>query len=157
GHPKGVIITHGMMVWNAVNITTPTGLNHESVFYCVLPTFHIGGLNLYANPVLHLGGTNVIARQFDPALALETLSDPDLCVTHFFGVPSIYQFMAQHPDFERADLSNVHSWGCGGAPMPVSVLTAYARRGIIIQLGFGMTETSPTVFLIDKRRALGKP
>jgi fatty-acyl-CoA synthase len=41
--------------------------------------------------------------------------------------------------------------------MPVAVLEAYARRGIIIQLGFGMTETSPTVFLIDQRRALAKP
>jgi fatty-acyl-CoA synthase len=32
GHPKGVIITHGMMLWNAINISTPTGLNCNSVF-----------------------------------------------------------------------------------------------------------------------------
>ncbi len=157
GHPKGVLITHGMMLWNAINITTPTALSYESLFYCVLPTFHIGGLNLYANPLLHLGGCNLIARQFDPALALQTLSDPKLGVTHFFGVPSIYQFMSQHADFESADLSRIKSWGCGGAPMPVAVLETYARRGIVVQLGFGMTETSPTVFLIDKRRALSKP
>jgi fatty-acyl-CoA synthase len=157
GRPKGVLITHGMMLWNAVNITTPTGLNHDSLFYGVLPTFHIGGLNLYANPLLHLGGTNLIARQYDPGLTLKTLSDPELRVTHMFGVPSIYLFLSQHPDFEQTDLSSVHSWGCGGAPMPVAVLEAYARRGIIIQLGFGMTETSPTVFLIDQRRALAKP
>jgi fatty-acyl-CoA synthase len=41
--------------------------------------------------------------------------------------------------------------------MPVAVLEKYAKRGIVIQLGFGMTETSPTVFLTDKRRALEKP
>ncbi|MBW4438381.1 MAG: long-chain fatty acid--CoA ligase [Pleurocapsa minor GSE-CHR-MK-17-07R] len=157
GRPKGVLITHGMMLWNAVNMTTPTGLSHDSVFYCVLPTFHIGGLNLYANPVLHLGGTNIIARQFDAGRTLEVLSDPDTRVTHMFGVPSIYLFLSQHADFEAADLSRVHSWGCGGAPMPVPVLETYARRGIVIQLGFGMTETSPTVFLTDKRRALAKP
>lgn len=157
GRPKGVLITHGMMLWNAVNMTTPTGLSHDSVFYCVLPTFHIGGLNLYANPVLHLGGTNIIARQFDAGRTLQVLSDPDTRVTHMFGVPSIYLFLSQHADFEAADLSRVHSWGCGGAPMPVPVLETYARRGIVIQLGFGMTETSPTVFLTDKRRALAKP
>ncbi len=157
GRPKGVLITHGMMLWNAVNITTPTGLHHDSVHYCVLPTFHIGGLNLYANPLLHLGGTNIIARQFDAELTLHTLSDPAQGVTHMFGVPSIYLFLSQHPDFDRADLSRIHSWGCGGAPMPVAVLERYAQRGIVIQLGFGMTETSPTVFLIDKRRALAKP
>lgn len=157
GHPKGVLITHGMTLWNAVNITVPSGLNCDSVHYVVLPTFHTGGLNLYANPVLHLGGTNIIARQFDAELTLQTLNDPSLGVTHFFGVPSVYLFLSQHPDFDKADLSRIRSWGCGGAPMPVSVLEQYAKRDIIIQLGFGMTETSPTVFLIDKRRALEKP
>jgi fatty-acyl-CoA synthase len=157
GHPKGVLITYGMMLWNAVNITTPTGLSHNSIFYAVLPTFHIGGLNLYANPLLHLGGTTIVARQFDAGLTVQTLSDAQIGVTHMFGVPSIYLFMSQHPDFDAADFSHVQSWGCGGAPMPVAVLEQYAKRGIIIQLGFGMTETSPTVFLIDKRRALQKP
>lgn len=157
GHPKGVLITHGMTLWNAINITTPTGLNHDSVHYVVLPTFHTGGLNLYANPLFHLGGTNIIARNFDAGLMLNTLTDEQLGVTHVFGVPSIYLFLSQHPQFDQTDLSRIHSWGCGGAPMPVAVLERYARRGIIIQLGFGMTETSPTVFLIDKRRALQKP
>ncbi|HVU09920.1 MAG TPA: long-chain fatty acid--CoA ligase [Phototrophicaceae bacterium] len=157
GHPKGVIITHGMFFYNAVNITTPTGLNCNSVFYCVLPTFHIGGLNLYVNPLLHLGGTSIIARQYDPGLALQTLSDPALGVTHFFGVPAIYLFLSQHPDFDTTDLGHVESWGCGGAPMPIALLQTYAARGIIVQLGFGMTETSPTVFLIDRRRSLEKP
>lgn len=157
GRPKGVLITHGMMLWNAVNITTPTGLSHDSRFYSVLPTFHIGGLNLYVNPLLHLGGTSIIARQFDAGLTLETLSDAALGITHMFGVPSIYLFMSQHPGFAQADLSRVQSWGCGGAPMPVALLESYARRGIVIQTGFGMTETSPTVFLSDRRRALAKP
>lgn len=157
GHSKGVIITHGMTLWNAINISVPSGLNCDSTHYVVLPTFHTGGLNLYANPILHMGGTNIVARQFDPALALQTLGDPEQGVTHFFGVPSIYLFLSQHPDFDQTDLSRIRSWGCGGAPMPVSVLEQYAKRDIIIQLGFGMTETSPTVFLIDKRRALEKP
>jgi fatty-acyl-CoA synthase len=157
GHPKGVLITYGMTLWNAINISTPTGLSCNSVHYVILPTFHTGGLNLYANPIFHHGGTNIIARNFDPDLTLKTLSDPALGVTHFFGVPSIYLFLSQHPGFDRADLIRIQSWGCGGAPMPVTVLQRYAERNIIIQLGFGMTETSPTVFLIDKHRALKKP
>ncbi|MBC7869630.1 MAG: acyl--CoA ligase, partial [Chitinophagaceae bacterium] len=27
GHPKGVLITHGMTLWNAINISTPAGLS----------------------------------------------------------------------------------------------------------------------------------
>lgn len=157
GHPKGVIITHGMTFWNAINISVPTGLNCNSVQYVVLPLFHTGGLNLYANPLFHYGGTSIITRDYDPEVTLKSLSDPSLGVTHFFGVPAIYLFLSQHPDFDKTDLSQIDSWGCGGAPMPASLLGTYAKRGITIQLGFGMTETSPTVFLIAKRRALVKP
>lgn len=157
GHPKGVLITHGMTFWNAVNISVPVGINCDTVNYVVLPLFHTGGLNLYANPVFHCGGTNIIVREFTPEAALKTLSDPAWGVTHFFGVPAVYLFMSQHPDFHTTDLSRVYSWGCGGAPMPAALLKTYADRGIIVQLGFGMTETSPTVFIIDKRRALVKP
>ena len=157
GRPKGAIITQGMTLWNAINISVPTGLGMDSVFYCILPTFHTGGLNLYVNPLVHFGGTSIIAREFDVDLTLKTLSDPNLGVTHFFGVPAIYLFLSQHDNFDNTDLSTVKSWGCGGAPMPVALLKKYSDRGIIIQAGFGMTETSPTVFLADKRRALEKP
>src|SRR5690606_5293547 len=84
-------------------------------------------------------------------------TDDMLGITHVFGVPSIYLFLGQHPDFAAADLRHIVSWGCGGAPAPVAVLERYAQKGLIIQLGFGMTETSPTVFLIDQARALKKP
>jgi fatty-acyl-CoA synthase len=157
GHPKGVIITHGMTFWNAINIGVPTGINQNSVQYSVLPTFHTGGLNLYANPIIHAGGKVIIARTFDPGETLKILSDPTSGITHFFGVPAIYLFLSQHDDFATTDLSAIQSWGCGGAPMPAALLKKYADRGIIVQLGFGMTETSPTVFLIAKRRAVVKP
>src|SRR5690606_4206785 len=110
-----------------------------------------------ANPIFHWGGTNIVAREFDPGLTLETISNREHGITHFFGVPSIYLFMSQHEDFEKTDLSHIDSWGCGGASLPVSLLETYAKRGIIIQLGFGMTETSPTVFLIARRHVLNKP
>ncbi|NDJ52144.1 MAG: long-chain fatty acid--CoA ligase [Chloroflexi bacterium] len=157
GRPKGVLITHGMTFWNATNITIPTGLSLNSTQYVVLPTFHTGGLNLYANPLVHLGGTSIVAREFDAGLTLKTLSDPEFNVTHFFGVPAIYLFLSQHENFTTTDLSGVQSWGCGGAPMPAALLKTYSDRDIIVQLGFGMTETSPTVFLIAKRRATVKP
>jgi len=157
GRPKGVLITHGMTYWNAINISIPSGLNQNSVHYVVLPTFHTAGLNLYANPIIHWGGKNIIGREFDPAHTLDMIADKSVGMTHFFGVPAIYQFMAQHKNFESTDLSRIESWGCGGAPLHVPVLETYAKRGAIIQLGFGMTETSPTVFLIAKRHVMNKP
>ncbi len=153
GRPKGVIQTFGMVFYNAVNIGIAIDLTSQDVTLNALPTFHTGGLNLYPNPTFHVAGTAIIQRTFDPAEALRLLSER---ATAFFGVPAMYLFMSQHPDFEKYDLSRVRSWACGGAPMPVHLLEWYARRGIVIQQGFGMTETGPTVFLIDREHALSK-
>ncbi|MBS0524332.1 MAG: AMP-binding protein, partial [Proteobacteria bacterium] len=116
GHPKGAIITHGMVFWNAVNLGIPAMISPQTVQLVILPLFHTGGLNCYANPVLHAGGTILIMRAFDPGLALDYISDPNLGITHFFGVPAPYQFMMQHPKFQSADLSRLRISGVGGAP-----------------------------------------
>jgi fatty-acyl-CoA synthase len=154
GHPKGAITTHGMFFWNAVNIGNAVGLTFDSTNLNVLPTFHSGGLNLYTTPCLHIGATSINLREFNPERLLRWLVSGE--VTHFFGVPAIYQFLAEHPGWTDADLSKVRSWACGGAPMPVALLQRYADRGVIIRQGMGMTETSPTIFLTDEAHAMTK-
>jgi len=96
-----------MTFWNCVNLGGPAYISPSSVFLAVLPLFHTGGLNCYTNPVLHAGGTALIMRAFDPGAALELISDPKLGINVFFGVPSIYQFMAQHPGFANSDFSRL--------------------------------------------------
>ena len=154
GHPKGAICTHGMFFWNAINIGHAVGLTAASTNLNVLPTFHSGGLNLYTTPCLHLGARSINLREFDPVRVLDLLVSGE--ITHFFGVPAIYQFLAEAPGWQEADLSKVQSWACGGAPMPVALLQRYADRGVVIRQGMGLTETSPTVFLTDEAHAIAK-
>ncbi len=154
GHPKGAIVTHGMIFWNAINIGHAVGLTSRSTNLNVLPTFHTGGLNLYTTPCLHLGARSINMAEFDADRVLSWLESGE--VTHFFGVPAIYQFLAEHPRWGEADLSAVDSWACGGAPMPVALLERYAERGVVIRQGMGLTETSPTVFLTDEAHAISK-
>jgi fatty-acyl-CoA synthase len=154
GHPKGAICTHGMFFWNAINIGHAVGLTAKATNLNVLPTFHSGGLNLYTTPCLHLGARSINLREFDPVRVLELLVSGE--ITHFFGVPAIYQFLAEAPGWQAADLSRVESWACGGAPMPIALLQRYADRGVVIRQGMGLTETSPTVFLTDEAHAISK-
>lgn len=154
GHPKGAIVTHGMIFWNAVNIGHPVDLTSESTNLNVLPTFHTAGLNLYTTPCLHHGARSISMREFDADRVLHWLESGE--VTHFFGVPAVYQFLAEHPSWVTANLDSVESWACGGAPMPVALLQRYADRGIVIRQGMGLTETSPTVFLTDEAHAISK-
>jgi len=156
GQPKGAIITHGMTFWNCVNLGGPAYISPSSVLLTVLPLFHTGGLNCYTNPVLHSGGTVLIMRAFDPGLALQLISDPRVGINQFFGVPAIYQFMAQHPSFAAADFSRLVIGGVGGAPMPVPLLKVWEARGVALQQGYGMTETSPAVLTLDKEDAARK-
>ena len=156
GQPKGAIITHGMTFWNCVNLGGPAYISPRTVLLTVLPLFHTGGLNCYTNPVLHAGGTVLIMRAFDPGAALQLISDPARGINQFFGVPSIYQFMAQHPSFAGADFSRLVIGGVGGAPMPVPLLKVWEARGVALQQGYGMTETSPAVLTLDKEDAARK-
>jgi len=157
GLPKGAMITHGMTFWNCINLGNPHRITPDAVQLTVLPLFHTGGLNCYSNPVLHAGGTVLVMKTFDPAEALRLISDPDLGITHFFGVPANYQFMAQQPEFADADLSRLQMAGVGGAPVPVPLLEIWDRRGLGLAQGFGMTETSPAVLALDSRDAMRAP
>ena len=156
GHPKGAMITHGMNFWNAVNLGIPCGIGPDTVSMCVLPLFHTGGLNCYSNPTLHAGGTVVIMKSFEPGEALQVLGDPTQGITHFFAVPAPYQFMMQHPDFDQTDLTRLRVAGVGGAPCALTIMEAWAGRGILLVQGFGMTETSPACIFLDPADALRK-
>src|ERR1700733_16109757 len=59
GKPKGATITHGMTFINAVNLGIPTCISQRTIFLCVLPLFHTGGLNLYTHPGLRAGGVGL--------------------------------------------------------------------------------------------------
>ncbi|WP_421998385.1 acyl-CoA synthetase [Reyranella sp.] len=156
GHPKGAIITHGMNFWNCVNLGIPALITPQTVQLVVLPLFHTGGLNCYANPVLHAGGTILIMRTFDPGAALDCISDPALGITHFFAVPAPYQFMMQHPKFQGADLSRLRIAGVGGAPCALAILETWSARGVPLVQGWGMTETSPAGTMLDAADAIRK-
>jgi len=147
GRSKGVLQTFGMVLFNALNIGLPVDLTSEDVTLNLLPCFHTGGLNLMTNPTFHVGGTAIVQKTFDPAETLRLLSEE---ATAFFGVASVYLFLSQHPDFDKTEFRHMRSWSAGGAPIPTSLLQRYLDRGIEIQYGFGMTETGPTVFLIEK-------
>ena len=156
GHPKGAIITYGMNFYNAVNLGMPALISPNTRHLAVLPLFHTGGLNCYANPVFHAGGAVVIMRVFDPGAALDLIGDPAMGLTHFFGVPAHHLFMMQHPKFQSTDLSRLVVSGVGGAPCAMSILEGWAARKIGLQQGFGMTETSPTVLVLDAHDAVRK-
>ena len=159
GHPKGVIITHGMTLWNVVNQTEPFRTGPTMVNIVVLPLFHTGGLNCFANPAFHYGGTNVMTgASFDPAFCLKVLSDPAVGVTHIQMVPANYLFMSQQPAFDTSTFPHIVAAGVGGASPSNTLLDAWISKGVRLQQAFGMTETGSMVMALppeDCSRKIG--
>ena len=156
GRPKGAQITYQMCVFNGIQCAMTIGLTAQTRNLVFLPTFHTGGLNVYANPTFHTGGCNVVMRSFDPALFLRLLSDRALGLTHALGVPTNYLMLAQEPGFAAADLSHIVSLGIGGAAAPLALIEEYGRKGIKLQQCWGMTETGPLGLLLSGEMALAK-
>jgi len=156
GRPKGAIITHGMVFFNAVNCSEFFRLAPDMVNLAFLPLFHIAGLNTFANPAYHFGGTNIVMRTFEPAACLELISDPERGITHFLGVPTNYLFMSQLPAFATATFPTVKAAALGGAPSPLSLLEAWGARGLPLQQGYGLTETAPLVTALRPQDCMTK-
>ena len=66
GRPKGAVLTHGNMTWNAVNQFMGMDFSQDERTLALAPLFHIGGLNGTVNPALLRGGCAVIVRAVRP-------------------------------------------------------------------------------------------
>ena len=163
GLPKGVIVTHGMMLWASINFSTTVHCTSDMVSLAVMPLFHIGGLQVFTCPALWSGGTAVIMRSFEPGATLDAMNDPDLGVTHFLGVPAIYNALRDHPKNPETSFSGLKVALAGAEAVPVPLIEWWGRRGLVIQEGYGMTENTASCCVLGKEDvaehagAAGKP
>lgn len=150
GRPKAVIQTARMAWANAVNISQAARMTGEDRSVNFLPLFHTAGINLYTLPLFLMGGSSTVLPKFEPDQILALLKQGR--VNQFFGVPAIYQAFSLLPDVGEVDWSSVRC-GCGGAPLQEPLIRLFAGFGAKVLNGMGMTETGPTVFLMDQENA----
>jgi len=141
GRAKGVMLTHGNLWWNWVNVDSVVDTRFGDVCFAAAPLFHIGGFNAVALRTITRGGTLVVRRAFDPAQALQDLID--FKVNSMFLVPAMLAGIQRQPGFAAADLSSLRSTIAAGAPVPPALIASFAEKGVLIQQAWGLTETSP--------------
>ncbi|MDT0388094.1 acyl-CoA synthetase [Streptomyces dubilierae] len=154
GRPKGAMLTHGNLTWNAVNVLVDTDLVADERALVAAPLFHTAGLNMLTLPVLLKGGTCVLVEAFDPEATLEMIERHR--ITFMFGVPTMFDQMARHPRWPDADLSSLRILTCGGSPVPTPLIARYQERGLTFLQGYGMTEAAPGTLFLDAEHAVGK-
>jgi fatty-acyl-CoA synthase len=154
GRPKGAVLTHGSITWNSINTAIGWDLHQADVTLTHTPFFHTGGWNVLTLPLLHRGGTVVLARKFEAAEALRAIERHRITV--LFAVPTMFQMMLETGELERIDCGSVRFFISGGAPCPVPLIEAYARKGLTFKQGYGLTEVGPNCFVLDARDAIRK-
>jgi fatty-acyl-CoA synthase len=154
GRPKGVMLTHGNLWWNAVNVDAVVDTRADDVNLALAPLFHIGGLNAFTLRTLVRGGTVVLRRAFDPVQCLQDLVDHR--VNTFFAVPAMYAALARTPGFADADLGALRSAVVAGAPVPPQLIRDYGEAGLLLQQAWGLTETAPFATYLPARLTLEK-
>jgi fatty-acyl-CoA synthase len=154
GRPKGARLTHANCFWTNVGFDLATGVRGEDVVLQVLPQFHCGGWNVQPLLAWWKGARVVLERSFDARRCLQLIERKG--VTTMMGVPAIYQFMAQEPDFAEVDLSSLRTAVVGGAPMPEALLARWQERGVAIVQGYGLTEAAPNVLCLPPEDAVRK-
>ena len=155
GLPKGALLTHGSITANSVNTVMSWGLDSDDIAILNAPLFHTGGLNVFTAPLVHCGGTSIVCASFDADQVFDLVERAG--VTVFFGVPTMFIALQQHPRWATADFSRLKIVISGGAACPLPVFERFWARGVDFKTGYGLTEAGPNTFWLPRELVRAKP
>ena len=152
GVSKGAMLLHRNLVANILQSEAwfqpalkkiPAG--DQVVTICALPIYHIFGFNTNMMLSMRMGGCNIlIANPRDLPGMFKALRGEKF---HSFpAVNTLFNAMANHPDFSSVDWSGlVISVGGGMAVQSATAKLWLEKTGCPIVEGYGLSETSPSV------------
>jgi fatty-acyl-CoA synthase len=162
GRPKGAMIPHRQILWNAINTVASWGLNENDVSPVFTPLFHAGGLFAFLTPLLYVGGRILMFRTFDLDAIFNAILDEQCTVV--LGVPTIFRMFMSQPGFPDADFRHVRFFISGGAALPPELVHEWlAAKGGVFRQGYGLTEVGANCFSmtdaesVPKLGSVGKP
>jgi len=141
--PKGVVLTHENCFWNNLALGQAMPLDDSDVVLAILPQYHVAAWNVQPLLAWWRGATVVLERSFDHGRVLHLIAARR--VTTMMGVPTQYRMLQTHPAWAGADLSSVRRAVVGGATIPQDLAVDWARRGVELTQGYGLTEAGPNV------------
>ncbi len=155
GEPKGVVLSYQNLaqyprVMSAMGVT-----DSSTIRGCILPMSHIVG-PVVCNELAEKGYTLVVFDQINPVTLLEGIQK--YRVTVFEGVPIVFQLVLGVRNLADYDTRSMKIAAMMGTTVPLPLLRAFkaAQPHIQVIQGFGLTETSPLITLVEPEQAVAK-
>lgn len=155
GEPKGVVLSYRNlaqypMVMEEMGIT-----DASTIRGCILPMSHIVG-PVVCNELAQRGYSLVIFDQINPVTLLEGIQRHR--VTVFESVPIVFQLLLGVKNLASYDTGSVKIAAMMGTSIPLPLLRAFqtAQPHIKVIQGYGLTETSPMITLVEPDNAEAK-
>ena len=151
GVSKGAVLLHRNLVANVIqseqwNAPAMRGLpaDEQLCAICALPLYHIFAFTVNMMLTMHMGGKTVlIPNPRDLPAVLKELSKHRF---HLFpAVSTLFNGLANHPDFNTVDWSHLRVSLGGGTAVQSGVAKLWLEKtGCPICEGYGLSETSPS-------------
>jgi long-chain acyl-CoA synthetase len=150
GLPKGVMLSHSNLLTNVFQYLAPgerSTYTPDEILLCLLPLYHIYGLNVVLNPALIVGATLVLMPRFDDARLLSLLTSER--ITFLPLVPPIVLALCHAAEESRFPRDHhVRVVKSGAAPLAAELARRFTSlTGIPLRQGYGMTEASPVTHM----------
>ena len=145
GFPKGVMLTH----YNILNNGLFTGDNMQFTpsdrLLIQVPFFHCFGMILSILACVTHASTMIPLESYSPTIALKVLDFEKCTIVH--GVPTMFIFIMDHPDFKKYDLSHLRSGIMAGSNCPENLMRRCADEMNMKEICsvYGQTESSPNI------------
>jgi acyl-CoA synthetase (AMP-forming)/AMP-acid ligase II len=154
GLPKGAMSTHRNYMMNALVVIIADDSSRDDKNLIISPLYHAGAL-FYSTAYMYLGCSQVIMKQFDPKGVLERIEREKITVCLL--IPTMLNFVLNHPAFGKHDTSSLRRIFYGGGPMPLPILekAIQSLKNCGFTQGYGLTETLETNLLLAEDHVLG--
>jgi long-chain acyl-CoA synthetase len=151
GVSKGAVLLHRNIIanllqseaWNAPAMATiPAG--EQTTYVCALPLYHIFAFTVNMMLGMRSGAKNIlIPNPRDLPAVLKELAQHRI---HMFpAVSTLFNGLANHPDFGKVDWSHLKVSLGGGMAVQSAVAQLWLEKtGCAICEGYGLSETSPS-------------
>jgi len=153
GVSKGATLTHRNLVANVLQLeawvqpaltdTSRGPVPEQLIYICALPLYHVFALTVNCLGGIRLGTLNVlITNPRDIPGFVKEIAKYKFNVIP--GVNTLYNALAENPDFQKLDFSSLRIANGGGMAVQQAVAEKWLKlTGVPIIEGYGLSETSP--------------